>query len=136
MSGPGGPGPGNPGSPPFGAEPSFAYACLLGRCPRCGKGKLFSGFLKVGAGCSVCRLNYARFDAGDGPAVFVILIVGAIVTGGALLTEVWFSPPYWVHAVIWGPAVVILSLGMLRPLKAGLLVLQYRHRAEEGRIAR
>ncbi|HXJ01593.1 MAG TPA: DUF983 domain-containing protein [Micropepsaceae bacterium] len=121
-------------SPVTGAEPSVAYASLLGRCPRCGKGKLFSGFLNIAPACKVCGLDFSNLEAGDGPAVFVILIVGAIVTGGALLTEVWFSPPYWVHAVIWGPAVVILSLGMLRPLKAGLVVLQYRHRAEEGRL--
>jgi uncharacterized protein (DUF983 family) len=108
----------------------------LGYCPRCGKGKLFRGFLKIAASCSACGLDYSRFDAGDGPAVFVILIVGAIVAGGALIVEVKFSPPYWVHAVIWGPMVVILSLGLLRPLKAGLAVLQYKHRAEEGRISR
>jgi uncharacterized protein (DUF983 family) len=81
-------------------------------------------------------MSFSRFDAGDGPAVFVILIVGAIVAGGALLTEVWFRPPYWVHGVIWGPMVVILSLSFLRPLKAGLIALQYNHRAEEGRLAR
>jgi uncharacterized protein (DUF983 family) len=117
-------------------EPSVVYATLLGRCPRCGRGKLFSGFLKIAASCVKCGLDYSRFEAGDGPAVFVILIVGAIVTGGALLTEVKFSPPYWVHAVIWGPLVLILSFGLLRPLKAGLVVLQYKHRAEEGRIER
>ncbi len=83
----------------------------------------------------MCGLSYAAFQAGDGPAVFVILIVGAIVAGGALITEVKFQPPYWVHAAIWGPAVVILSLGLLRPLKAALLVLQYKHRAEEARRA-
>ena len=66
----------------------------------------------------------------------MILIVGAIVAGGALITEANFHPPYWVHALIWGPAVVILSLGLLRPLKAGLIVLQYKHRAEEGRVAK
>jgi uncharacterized protein (DUF983 family) len=118
------------------AGPSLVYASLFGRCPACGKGKLFRGFLRVASGCSACGLDYSKLEAGDGPAVFVILIVGAIVTGGALLTEVWFSPPYWVHAVIWGPAVVILSLCFLRPLKAGLVVLQYKHRAEEGRTAR
>jgi uncharacterized protein (DUF983 family) len=127
---------GDSGSPGHWVAPSLAYAALLGRCPRCGKGKLFSGFLKVGSGCSVCGLNYARFEAGDGPAVFVILIVGALVAGGALLVEVKYSPPYWVHAVIWGPAVVILSMGLLRPLKAGLVMLQYKHRAEESRIAK
>jgi uncharacterized protein (DUF983 family) len=81
-------------------------------------------------------MSYSRFEAGDGPAVFVILIVGAIVAGGALLMEVSFQPPYWVQGVIWGPAVVVLSLGFLRPFKAGLIALQYKHRAEEGRIAR
>lgn len=68
--------------------------------------------------------------------MFVILIVGAIVAGGALVLEVNFQPPYWVQGIIWGPAVVILSLGLLRPLKAGLIALQYKHRAEEGRLAR
>jgi uncharacterized protein (DUF983 family) len=121
---------------PLGAEPSVVYASLLGRCPRCGKGKLFRGFLGKASACGACGLDYSNLEAGDGPAVFVILIVGAIVAGGALLTEVWYSPPYWVHAVIWGPAVVILSLGFLRPLKAGLIVLQYKHRAEEGRLVK
>lgn len=62
--------------------------------------------------------------------MFVILIVGAIVAGGALLTEVAYQPPYWVHAAIWGPALVILSLAFLRPFKAALIVLQYKHRSE------
>ena len=118
------------------AEPSVAFASLLARCPHCGRGPLFRGYLKVARACSACGLDYSRFEAGDGPAVFVILIVGAIVAGSALLTEVWFQPPYWVHAVIWGPAVVILSLAFLRPLKAGMIVLQYKHRAEEGRKAK
>jgi len=110
-------------------------AGLLGRCPRCGKGRLFQGYLGMAPGCTACGLSYAAFQAGDGPAVFVILIVGAIVAGGALITEVEFQPPYWLHALIWGPAVVLLSLGLLRPLKAGLVVLQYKHRAEEARRA-
>ncbi|HEX5281637.1 MAG TPA: DUF983 domain-containing protein [Micropepsaceae bacterium] len=107
----------------------------MSRCPRCGRGRLFRGFLDVATACSVCGLSYARFEAGDGPAVFAILIVGAIVAGGALVTEVNFRPPYWLQGAIWGPAVVILSLGLLRPLKAGLIALQYKHRAEEGRLA-
>jgi len=65
--------------------------------------------------------------------VFVILIVGAIVAGGALIMEVALQPPYWVHALVWGPSLVILSLALLRPLKAAMIVLQYKHRAEEGR---
>ena len=114
--------------------PSVVYASLLGRCPRCGNGKLFGGFLDIAPACSACGLDFSHFEAGDGPAVFVILIVGAIVAGGALVTEVRFHPPYWVHALIWLPAIIILSLGLLRPLKAGLIVLQYKHRAEEGRL--
>jgi uncharacterized protein (DUF983 family) len=114
---------------------SVFTASILGRCPRCGQGKLFHGLLQVAKSCSVCGLDYSGFEAGDGPAVFVILIVGAIVAGGALITEVAFHPPYWVHAIIWGPLIVILSLGLLRPLKASLIVLQYKHRAEEARRA-
>jgi len=119
--------------PGAGRGPSVLAASLWGRCPRCGKGNLFRGYLTLSPSCPACGLDFAGFEAGDGPAVFVILIVGAIVAGGALITEVTFQPPYWVHAVIWGPALVILSLALLRPLKAALIVLQYKHRAEEGR---
>jgi uncharacterized protein (DUF983 family) len=117
----------------LGAEPSVIYASAFARCPRCGQSPLFNRYLAVAPRCKTCGLDYSTFEAGDGPAVFVILIVGAIVAGGALLTEVAFHPPYWLHAVIWGPLVVILSLSLLRPLKAGLIVLQYKHRAEEVR---
>jgi uncharacterized protein (DUF983 family) len=117
------------------AEPDTIVAAGLGRCPRCGKGKLFSGYLTVAQRCSACGLEYAGFDAGDGPAVFVILIVGFLVAGGALLVEVTFSPPYWVHAVIWLPTIIILTMGLLRFMKGLLLVLQYKHQAHEGRLS-
>jgi len=117
-------------------EPSVLSASLKGRCPRCGKGKLFQGYLAVRSSCTSCGLDFSGFEAGDGPAVFVILIVGAIVAGGALLLEIAFQPPYWVHALIWGPVLVILSLALLRPLKAVLIVLQHKHKAEEGRRVR
>ena len=113
---------------------SVARAALLGRCPRCGQGALFDGYLKVAPKCSACGLDYSPFDAGDGPAVFVILIVGAIVTVSALIVEVKFQPPYWVHVVLWIPLVIVLSLVLLRLAKALLLVLQYRHGAGEGRL--
>jgi uncharacterized protein (DUF983 family) len=96
---------------------------------------LFSGYLTVAQRCSACGLEYAGFDAGDGPAVFVILIVGFLVAGGALLVEVTFSPPYWVHAVIWLPTIIILTMGLLRFMKGLLLVLQYKHQAHEGRLS-
>jgi len=96
---------------------------------------LFRGYLKIAPRCEACGLDYAGFDAGDGPAVFVILIVGCLVAGGALILEAAVSPPYWVHAVIWLPAVVILSIVFLRLAKSTLLVLQYKHQAREGRRA-
>ena len=117
------------------AAPGIVSSTLRGRCPRCGKGRLFQGYLKIASCCGVCGLDYAGFDAGDGPAVFVILIVGFIVAGGALILEAAVSPPYWVHAVVWFPAVVILSILFLRLAKSTLLVLQYRHQAREGRLA-
>jgi uncharacterized protein (DUF983 family) len=113
---------------------SAARAALLGRCPRCGRGALFDGYLKIAPGCSACGLSYSAFDSGDGPAVFVILIVGAIVTTCALIVEVHFQPPYWVHMALWIPLVIVLSLVLLRLAKALLLVLQYRHSAGEGRL--
>ncbi len=118
-----------------GAEPGAAQAALFGRCPRCGKGKLFTGYLSVAPRCAECGLDYSIFDAGDGPAVFVILIVGALVAGGALYVEFTWHPPYWVHAVIWIPMITILTFVLLRFIKSLLLVLQYRHKAGEGRLA-
>lgn len=105
---------------------------LFGRCPRCGKGKLFSGYLQIGTRCPECDLDYGMFDPGDGPAVFVILIEGALVMGGVLWVELTFSPPLWVHALIWIPTVVLLTLALLRLVKSTLLVLQYKHRAGQG----
>jgi uncharacterized protein (DUF983 family) len=110
-------------------------SALLGRCPRCGQGKLFNGYLSIAPSCAACGLDFAHFDAGDGPAVFVILIVGAIVCGLALYVEFTYQPPYWVHAALWLPTIVILSFTLLRLMKSLLLVLQFRHQAHEGRRA-
>jgi uncharacterized protein (DUF983 family) len=95
---------------------------------------LFDFYIKLKPCCPSCGLDYAMFDAGDGPAVFGILIVGAIVAALALYVEFTFSPPYWVHAVLWIPLIVILSLLFLRLSKSTLLVLQYKHKAGEGRL--
>ena len=76
------------------------------------------------------------FDVGDGATVFVILIVGILVVGGALIVEMAYSPPYWVHAALWLPAIAILTLGGLRLVKSALIVLQYKHQAREGRLAK
>jgi uncharacterized protein (DUF983 family) len=117
------------------AEPGAVSSALLGRCPRCGKGRLFQGYLKVAPRCEACDLDFSGFDSGDGPAVFVIMIVGFLVAGGALILEATVSPPYWVHAAIWLPAVIVLSFVFLRLAKGTLLVLQFKHQAREGRRA-
>ncbi|WP_296041266.1 DUF983 domain-containing protein [uncultured Agrobacterium sp.] len=107
---------------------------LQGCCPRCGRGKLFDGFLKLKPHCSACGLDYAFADAGDGPAVFVMLIVGFLIIGLALWFDSVFAPPVWLHALIWLPLTVILSLVLLRKLKGIMVALQYRSNASEGSI--
>jgi uncharacterized protein (DUF983 family) len=102
-------------------------AALGCRCPRCGQGKLFTGLLNVCGACEVCGLDLSAQDAGDGPAVFVIFFLGSIVVGLAALVEIKFSPPIWVHLMLWTPFIIIGAIAMLRPLKAGLIALQYRH---------
>jgi uncharacterized protein (DUF983 family) len=102
-------------------------AALGCRCPRCGQGRLFNGLLNVRGACEVCGLDLSAQDAGDGPAVFVILFLGFIVVGLAALVEVRFSPPIWLHLVLWTPFIIVGAIAMLRPLKAGLIALQYRH---------
>ena len=108
---------------------------MRGLCPRCGEGKLFKGFLDIQPRCAVCGLDFSFADSGDGPAVFIMMIVGFIVVGLALVVEFTFHPPYWVHVVLWVPLVLILSIGLLRPLKGWLIAQQYRHRAEQARIS-
>jgi len=103
-------------------------------CPRCGQGKLFAGFLQLQPRCNVCGLDYSFADSGDGPAVFIMFLAGAIVVGAALITEALYHPPYWVHAVLWLPLILIVTLGPLRPMKGLMIALQYHHGAAEGRF--
>jgi uncharacterized protein (DUF983 family) len=119
-----------------GSEADPISAGLAGRCPRCGEGKLFDGFLTLAPSCRACGLDYKFADSGDGPAVFVILIAGFIVVGLLLWTEIHYEPPIWVHLAIFLPMTLVVCLGLLRPLKGVLIALQYRNRAEEGRRAR
>ncbi|HEY1796765.1 MAG TPA: DUF983 domain-containing protein [Stellaceae bacterium] len=102
-------------------------AALGCRCPRCGEGRVFAGLLTVQPNCPVCGLDISAHDAGDGPQVFVILILGLVVVGLAAFVELRFSPPIWVHLVLWTPLILVGAIGMLRPLKAGLIALEYRH---------
>lgn len=116
---------------------SVSQAALRGlgcRCPRCGEGKLYAGFLTLRPRCDACGLDYAFIDAGDGPAVFIIMIAGFIVVGSALIVEIKYQPPFWVHAALWGPLILATTLLPLRSMKALLIALQYHHKAAEGQL--
>ena len=126
------------------AEATSSRAAVLGlhaldrprrTLPSCHRGKLFSGYLTLAPSCNVCGLDYGFAEAGDGPAVFVILVTGFVVTGAALIAEMPYTPPYWLHALFWGPLAILLPLVLLRSFKGVLIALQYKHKAEEGRLA-
>ena len=107
---------------------------LTGRCPRCGDGKLFRGFIALAEKCDVCGLDLKFADSGDGPAIFVMLIAGFLIVGAALWLEVSYEPPIWVYVAVLLPLTLIVCLGMLRPLKGVLVALQYANKAEQGRL--
>ena len=111
-------------------------AGLTARCPRCGKGRLFAGFLALRPRCESCGLDYSFADAGDGPAVFVMFIAGFIVVGLALVVEIKYAPSLWVHAALWLPLILLVTLAPLRLIKGLLIALQYYHDATEGRLDR
>jgi uncharacterized protein (DUF983 family) len=115
---------------------STVRASLTARCPRCGQGPLFKNVLELREGCAGCGLGYKFIDTGDGPAVFAILILGIVVLGLALYVEFTYEPAVWVHLVLWGLLTPLLALGLLRFLKATLIALQFKHKAEEGRLAK
>lgn len=105
---------------------------LACRCPRCGRGPLFDGFLQVAERCAACGCDLWKADSGDGPAVFIIFIMGALVVPLALLVESAFAPPYWVHVAVWPPVILGGTLALLRPMKATLIALQFHHRASDS----
>ncbi len=120
---------------PDATQPARIHAIragLLCRCPNCGKGRLFSGFLKVVDTCAVCGFDFTRLNTGDGAAIFVMQIAGGIVVFSALFVEIAWSPPMWVHLVIFLPLVLILSLGLMRPGKGAMIALQVRNRAGQA----
>ena len=106
-------------------------AGLRCRCPRCGRGKLFKGLLTVREKCEVCGLDLSPHDSGDGPAVFVILILGAVLMPLILWVEFTFEPPTWVHLVIWLPVTFFLAILMLRPMKATLIAYHFKNLRHE-----
>jgi uncharacterized protein (DUF983 family) len=115
--------------------PVSPYAAGFGaKCPRCGQGDLYKSFLGLDEKCAVCGLDYAKADAGDGPAVFVIFIVGFAAVALAFVARFVFFAPIVVAFLISAGFAVVLTLALLRPLKATLIALQYKHKAEEGRL--
>ena len=115
-------------------QTSVLAAGLKASCPRCGKGALFRSGLVLRDQCSHCGSSYGFADSGDGPAVFAIFILGVLILGGALLVEFRIGPPVWVHVVLWGLLTPLLAFFLLRVLKATLIALQFKHKAEEGRL--
>ena len=118
------------GSGGRGASPYIAGA--RGRCPNCGQGPLFAGFLKVAPRCASCGFDFTRVDSGDGPAVFVIFIAGFIAAFGILFTEIFVRPPIWVEFVVWLPVAAVLCLALLRPLKGLMIAAQFTNKASEA----
>jgi uncharacterized protein (DUF983 family) len=117
--------------------PSVFQSALRGlacKCPRCGKGRLYAGFLTLQPACESCGLDYGFIDSGDGPAVFIIMIAGAIVVACALIVEIKYQPPFWLHAALWLPLILATTLLPLRSMKALLIALQFHHKAAEGRL--
>ena len=105
-----------------------------GRCPRCGDGHMFKGFIDLRDKCETCELDLKFADAGDGPAVFVTLFAGFLLLGMALFVQMKFAPPVWLLMLIFTPLTLLVCIGMLRPLKGLLIALQYRNKAEQGRF--
>ncbi|MBX7147229.1 MAG: DUF983 domain-containing protein [Alphaproteobacteria bacterium] len=108
---------------------SSFFKVLWCRCPRCGQASLFKGFLTVTDQCLVCHLSFKNVDSGDGPAFLAVFILGALVVVMALYLDSLYHPPLWVHYVIWFPFTLISTIGLLRPIKAWWILMQYRYKA-------
>ena len=121
-------------APATGAAPSLAAATVRGLCPRCGAPSLFAGPAAFATECPACRLDFGAFNVGDGPAAFLILVVGAVLTAAAIAVELAWQAPWWVH-LVWLPVGTALTIGGLRLAKALLLAREFRTGAGEGRGA-
>ena len=110
----------------------LVYAGLAARCPRCGKGPLFEGYIRITSSCRACGISFEGQDTGDGPAFFIILRLCLITAGLALIVDLKYTPPIWFHFVLWPTFIAILVGLSLRPVKATMLALQYRYRDIEN----
>lgn len=124
----------DPGGPDIG--PALRSA-VLGECPRCGAQTMFAGgfpagWVRFASRCGSCGLDYDRFNVGDGPAAFLTLIIGAIITGLAIWLDIAVNPPFWVHVLLWVPLTVVMVMGGLRVAKGLLLIIEYHRDAREA----
>jgi uncharacterized protein (DUF983 family) len=110
-------------------------SALLCRCPACGNAPLFDGLLTFKPKCPACGTDFASHDSGDGPAVFVILVAGAICVPFILIAQLAFKPPVWLLGLIGLPLTAGVCLGLLRPFKSVLFALHWHHKAGEGVLA-
>jgi uncharacterized protein (DUF983 family) len=115
-------------------RPELISAALFGLCPRCGARTLYRGLATFALRCTACGLDYSRYNVGDGPAAILTLVVGALIVLLALIVELKFTPPFWVHILLWVPLTTAAVIGLLRIAKAGLLYLEHRNEAQEGRL--
>ena len=102
------------------------------RCPACGEGPVFRSFLDIAPRCTSCGADFSKADAGDGPAFFVMFLLGIIIMPPVLLVQILFSPPAWVHIILWTPVRIVLAMLMLRPFKSLMFALQWKHNAAEA----
>ncbi|MBP7721113.1 MAG: DUF983 domain-containing protein [Alphaproteobacteria bacterium] len=103
------------------------------KCPKCAQGDLYKPgiTLDLRDKCEICGLDLSKNDSADGPAVFLIFILGFALVPAALILDAWLQPPLWIHALLWGVIAIGATIGMLRPLKAYIIALQYKHRATD-----
>jgi uncharacterized protein (DUF983 family) len=116
------------------ATSSILMTGLKCRCPECGKGRLFNGFLKLAPRCEVCGLDYSFADPADGPAFFVMMTMAFPATAFGVWIELAYEPSLWVHLVTTLPFLLLSCIPPIRPFKGMLVASQYVHKAEEARF--
>lgn len=118
--------------PKIAGQPGLVPAALFGLCPQCGARTLFEGVAQFAPRCRSCGLDFGQFNVGDGPAAFLTLIIGALVTGLALTLELTVEPPFWVHILLWVPLTGAAVIWGLRAGKAALLAAEFKRKAGEA----
>ena len=115
-------------------QPGLVPAALFGLCPRCGARTLFAGVARFAPRCAECGLDFSAFNVGDGPAAFLTLIIGALITALAIGLELAAHPPFWVHIILWVPITTLAVIWGLRAGKAALLAVEFKRQAGEGQL--